>query len=406
MAYRRVLLELLVLVLNLSLPAQSMKMAVVRESIWRPLAVKHSERVWELLQPGLISSGSRLDPCHPVYNFLLEYYGFKGTKGCKRIARWSPPLMQTLMQKTPEIWNKFSPTLVESFSVKELCANVEVSAQLPETPGDSGGVLLENAVEGDLLELLHYRGMKLVSIQTNLFEQPINGALYNPTNHYSTQVAGDDCTNTDSSSGGFLFFQSILDATIKAEPIMHCHGLHEWAMQYRPERQPMPPSSKYQSHLPLRVDQQTINAAVERRGVFCTHVDALRFFAPAAKAWNQFGEYGTTVSRRDQTTLEQPGCVHANMDLLKYAMRVTPWIDGDLVGDALDIALQARKLDIASSPYDVSMYGLDPIPVETSEGRKIYREMQVDLLRNAQPVRQRILAAYNDFLLQTFAIQV
>lgn len=91
-------------------------------------------------------------------------------------------------------------------------------------------------------------------------------------------------------------------------------------MQYQPEGYPTPPSSKYQSHLPFRVDQHTINAAVERRGVYCTHVDALRYFAPAAKSWNQFGEYGTNLSRKDQITLEQPACVHANMDLLKYAV--------------------------------------------------------------------------------------
>jgi hypothetical protein len=193
------------------------------------------------------------------------------------------------------------------------------------------------------------------------------------------------------------YFKSILMATIEAEPILFCHGLHEWAMQYQPEGHPPPPSNKYQSHLPFRVDQHTINAAVERRGVYCTHIDALRYFAPAAKSWNQFGEYGTNLSRKDQITLEQPACVHANMDLLKYAVRLSPWIDGDIVGDALDVALKARTLDIASSPYDVSSYGLHPIPIETLEGRKRYRELQARLLLIAQPLRQRILDAYNDF---------
>ena len=39
--------------------------------------------------------------------------------------------------------------------------------------------------------------------------------------------------------------------------------------------------------MPLRVDRATINAAVERKGIHCTHVDALRFFAPAAGPLNK-----------------------------------------------------------------------------------------------------------------------
>ena len=31
-----------------------------------------------------------LDPIHPVYNFLIEYYGLKRRKGTRRLGRWSP----------------------------------------------------------------------------------------------------------------------------------------------------------------------------------------------------------------------------------------------------------------------------------------------------------------------------
>ena len=53
--------------------------------------------------------------------------------------------------------------------------------------------------------------------------------------------------------------------------------VHEWAMQYQPDGAPEPPSAKYQAHLPLRVSRETINKVVERKGVHCTHVDALRW---------------------------------------------------------------------------------------------------------------------------------
>lgn len=355
-----------------------------------------------MLRPGLIASSgasSRLDAFHPVYNFLLEYYGFKGTKGCRRIARWSPPVMKTLLMcsNSSELYTKFRPWFVEACTVQD----IRVSRGIEDL--GNNGVLLENAEEVDTLQLIHTRGVTFVTIQTRPYEQSISGALYSPELYYRSR---NSIPAEESLRGALEYYKSILEATLQAEPIFFCHGLHEWAMQYQPENHPPPPSSKYQSHLPLRVDQRTINAAVERRGVYCTHVDALRFFAPAARSWNHFGEYGTSVVRQDQPKLEQPACVHANMDLLKYAVRITPWIDGDVVADALDVALQARKLDIASSPYDVSMYGLNPIAVETAEGRKKYREMQADLLTVAQPLRQRIRNAYNDFLSQASTVQL
>lgn len=318
-------------------PTRSMKVAILEEKVWRPLAVRHSQRVWDMLRPGLVtdsSSNSRLDELHPVYNFLVEYYGFKGSKGCRRIARWSPPVMQTLMRSSNNnssefIDTKFSPMIVEAQNDGMFLLG-------------NDGVLLENAKERDTVDLIHMRGARFVSIEPSASSKcgPISGALYSPSFHYRSKDAvlplvedgfppASSSTSTEQSLRSALeYFKSILMATIDAEPILFCHGLHEWAMQYRPEGYPPPPSSKYQSHLPFRVDQHTINAAVERRGVYCTHVDALRYFAPAAKSWNQFGEYGTNLSRKDQITLEQPACVHANMDLLKYAVRLSPWIDG------------------------------------------------------------------------------
>ncbi len=97
----------------------------------------------------------------------------------------------------------------------------------------------------------------------------------------------------------------------------------------------------------------------------CTHVDALRFFAPAAGPLNR---HGACLERLDQLRLEQPGCVHAHMDLLKIALRLTPWVPAEIMADALQLALESRKLDVAASPYDASAFGIQPIKVETEAG--------------------------------------
>ena len=98
--------------------------------------------------------------------------------------------------------------------------------------------------------------------------------------------------------------RAALAATRKRPPIWHCYGLHEWAMQYWPEGAQKPPSAVYQAHMRLRVPREVINQVVERRGVRCTHVDALRFFAPAAGELNALG---ASLRREEQLELEQPG---------------------------------------------------------------------------------------------------
>lgn len=94
------------------------------------------------------------------------------------------------------------------------------------------------------------------------------------------------------------------------------------------------------------------------------------------------------------------------MDLLKIAARLSPWIDASLIGDALEVALDARRLDIAASPYDVSEHGLEPICIETKDGRREYRRKQAEIMRKADPVRRKILDAYDTFLGVTFRPEV
>lgn len=197
----------------------------------------------------------------------------------------------------------------------------------------------------------------------------------------------------------FEWYASILRATLDSDPVLHCHGLHEWAMLYHPDGADPPPSAAYQRRLGLRVSRDVINGAVERRGVRCTHVDALRFFAPAAGPLNR---HGAELARTDQLRLEQGGCVHAHMDMLKIGLRLGPFVDSGLMADVLGVALDARRLDVAASPYDVSAYGLGAVPIETSDGRRMYREEQVGLMRRAEPVRERLLETYEVFMALAF----
>jgi hypothetical protein len=83
----------------------------------------------------------------------------------------------------------------------------------------------------------------------------VSGLMYNPT-----QVM------VGSNVSSFHWYKEVLVVTQSNSPVLNCFGLHEWAMQYQPPGAADPPSRKYQE-LPLRVSQDEINAAVERRGV-------------------------------------------------------------------------------------------------------------------------------------------
>ena len=64
------------------------------------------------------------------------------------------------------------------------------------------------------------------------------------------------------------------------------------------------------------------------------------------------------------------------MDLLRYALRLAPFVDASLIGDALDVALQARDLDIRASPYLLA--GAAPVAVETCVEIKILRRFRAE----------------------------
>ena len=179
--------------------------------------------------------------------------------------------------------------------------------------------------------------------------------------------------------GTVIFIADLLGATASRPARYNCFGLHEWAMVYRA------PSVRH-TQVPLRLGASGTDAVVESMPLRCTHFDAYRFFTdPAAERNSQ------TLTRQTQLSSEQPGCVHAGMDLYKWAFKLGPLIESGLVLDCLELAADARVLDMRASPYDLSDYGFRPIAVETPGGRREYAHAQEEISRRAAPLRASLL---------------
>ncbi|TWS18412.1 3-methyladenine DNA glycosylase [Tsukamurella asaccharolytica] len=181
-------------------------------------------------------------------------------------------------------------------------------------------------------------------------------------------------------AGTAQYVARLLRATAARRPVFGCFGLHEWAMVYREADQARHP-------VPLRLGPTGTDEVVRAGQLTCTHYDAYRFFTPDAVPRN-----ATELTRETQVGSEQPGCLHAGMDLYKWAFKLTPGAPSDLVADAFDLARDARELDMRASPYDLAEHGFAPIPIETADGRREYVRQQAALAERAAPIRERLLA--------------
>lgn len=177
------------------------------------------------------------------------------------------------------------------------------------------------------------------------------------------------------------FVADLLAATASRPARLNCFGLHEWAMVYRA------PEVRH-AQVPLRLSARDTDAVVESMPLRCTHFDAYRFFTAAAVPRN-----ADALSRHAQSATEQPGCVHANMDLYKWSYKLGPLLESNHLMDCLDLAADARVLDMQASPYDLSEYGIEPITVEDPGGRAEYVRRQQDIANLAGPLRESLLSA-------------
>ena len=67
-------------------------------------------------------------------------------------------------------------------------------------------------------------------------------------------------------------------------------------------------------------------------------------------------------------------------------------VPGDLFLDCLDLAIDARILDMEASPYDCRDWGLGVVPIESPEGKAAYVNRQRGLAERGQPLRERLVA--------------
>jgi hypothetical protein len=128
---------------------------------------------------------------------LIEYYGVKGQKGTRRLARWSPN-PNLLMQRR--------------YRISEANDLAPDSLLISESEAFYDGILLEGATEDDLGATLHLRGAIL---------HP-NGVVYSPSMFFDKE---DDKAKA---ATPYLWYRSVIRQTLRAEPVLHCHGLHEW----------------------------------------------------------------------------------------------------------------------------------------------------------------------------------
>ncbi len=125
---------------------------------------------------------------------------------------------------------------------------------------------------------------------------------------------------------------------------------------------------------------------VEQHRISCSHFDAFRFFTDDARPLNVLDPRSD-----DRPAFEQPGCLHAGMDLYKHAYRLSPLVPSELVADCFALARDIRVLDMRASPYDLSALGYSPVRVETAAGKQEYVAAQRAFAERGAPLRQRLV---------------
>jgi hypothetical protein len=178
----------------------------------------------------------------------------------------------------------------------------------------------------------------------------------------------------------------LLTATASRPAFTGCFGLHEWAMVYRTR------TLRHDSW-PLRLGAQGTDAVVDAQQIRCSHFDAYRFFTADALPRNAL-----RPDRDRQLELEQPGCLHANMDLYKWGYKLSPIVPSELVTDAFVLAREIRELDMRAGPYDLSKLGYSPVRIETADGKREYATAQRAFAERAAALREQLRIALEPIL--------
>lgn len=214
----------------------------------------------------------------------------------------------------------------------------------------------------------------------------LEGAARDPRARWRYMRVQDDAVTLDADAfvegrgKALAFVRALLERTLARPVHAGCFGLHEWAMVYRGDRR--------HAGWPLRLGREGTDAVLEAGTLRCTHYDATRFFTAAAAPRNT-----VAPTREGMVDFEQPGCLHANMDLYRWAFKLAPGMPSDLIADAFELACEVRELDMRASPYDLRALGYEPVPIETPEGRCVYAAAQRGFAERGNALRREMLAA-------------
>lgn len=298
------------------------------EAEWRAHQARHTARASALI------AGHRerraAGERHPVEDFLFTYYSYSPS----RLSRWDPGVGTLLTGDAAQEFLAYGYYARQSSAQAQAQANMNPSGERSGTTPDTSGV-----------------GVDVVALRT------------------------DRGRTVD-------FVSRLLRATHAQSPFLGCFGLHEWAMVYRSS-----PEEVRHAQVPLRLGYTETDRVVETHRIRCSHFDAFRFFTEEARPRNEH-----QPTRDTQVGLDQPGCLHANMDLYKWAYKLAPATPSELVLDCFELARDVRALDMRASPYDLRAFGYEPVAIETVDGKAQYVAAQREFAERASTLRSRLLA--------------
>ncbi len=179
------------------------------------------------------------------------------------------------------------------------------------------------------------------------------------------------------------FIRELLTRTTERPAQLGCFGLHEWAMVHR-----LGDDEIRHRGWPLRLGPAGTDAVVESHQIRCSHFDAYRFFTESAVPLNAL-----RPTRETQVAMEQPGCLHAGMDVYKWAFKLAPAIPSELTADCFELARDIRELDMRASPYDFADLGYEPVSIETAAGKAAYVAAQREFSERSNALRHKLIHA-------------
>ena len=314
------------------MPALIPPPALLPEPVWRAHQAAHERRVRAWTDPH--QARAARGEKHPVYDFLFTYYAFRPAW----LRRWHPG---------------------------------------PDVALAGGGAR----------EFLRWPEYREVGLEGGTGVSPVIWEKFHGQDAHAscTAVVVDPATLPAHRREFVMWLRGLLAAMQTRPAFFGCHGLHEWAMVYR-----QTPDELRHHSWPLRFPAPELGRIVEAGAIRCSHFDAFRFFTVPARPLNQL-----QPTRAEAAQIEQRGCLHANMDLYKWAFKFAPFTPAELVADCFEFARDLREIDMRASPYDLRALGFEPIAVETPGGRAEYERHQRGFAARGDPLRARLIALCN-----------